>query len=158
MDRILRKTWHFSIWLSTIGFILWCLSLVTFVRWENALGGGLAFYGGSIEICDAKYDPTRAVEAGVRAGMGPSRPMWGLEWEETTTRNFVIVPLWWLWALPLAYTVFFYRKYGGRTNAMSSRRCTVCGYDLSGLPENAPCPECGASPSLRDRSSSEHRR
>ncbi len=48
-------------------------------------------------------------------------------------------PLWWL-ALPLATlgALFTYR-----TRHRPPGLCKNCTYDLSGLPSNTPCPECG---------------
>jgi len=65
-------------------------------------------------------------------------------WRYSTFGGFVQVPLWMpllVFAIPsaIAWERFARRRRRGT--------CAVCGYDLAGLPKDAPCPECGPLPS-----------
>jgi hypothetical protein len=49
------------------------------------------------------------------------------------------LPIWWLGAPILVAGLFLATRY----RAIKIGLCPKCLYDLSGLEENAPCPECG---------------
>lgn len=54
----------------------------------------------------------------------------------------LVVPL---WPFPLAACgLGLYGHYAVRRARRGRHGCPTCGYDLSGLPAGAPCPECGA--------------
>lgn len=65
---------------------------------------------------------------------------WLPRWQTTTPWTDVSFPLWIPVVVLLVPTVLLWVKFGRWAAEM---QCSACGYDRSGLPESAPCPECG---------------
>jgi hypothetical protein len=127
------------------------------VQWENAPGpgdrrafgiggGGLTFLRYSHAIMEA---PGNRMLPGWAVNAGPFCPpvFWYLYVPASRSTAFwiagVVVPLWPLIvvaALPM--TVISVRERRARRRASCSL-CPACGYDRRGIPEGAPCPECG---------------
>jgi hypothetical protein len=59
-------------------------------------------------------------------------------------RWFLDLPLWIPFLAAAAFTVIAWRRHF-RRQAESHIACPSCGYDLRGLADAAPCPECGGT-------------
>lgn len=55
--------------------------------------------------------------------------------------NLSYVPLWMPWIVIAGFTFWLFRA----DRLKAPHACPACGYDKTGLPAGAPCPECGAA-------------
>lgn len=126
---------------ATVGLYLLTLRVTISVAFDDLMIG--ATYGGVV----ARW-PTPAPRSTEGEFL---RLLWrdrsGVRWRPVSWRStisasgMIFVPLW-MPLVPLAGAtlwVFLARRAGPEC-------CGACGYDRSGLPAAAPCPECGTQP------------
>lgn len=65
---------------------------------------------------------------------------WLPRWHTSTPWTDISFPLWIPVVLLVVLTVLLW-KISGNTSIAST--CSACGYDCTGVPDAAPCPECG---------------
>ncbi|MCC6969685.1 MAG: hypothetical protein IT434_05630 [Phycisphaerales bacterium] len=63
---------------------------------------------------------------------------------KTPASTQVVLPLWIPWLIALGFSAWFLRDHRREKMRRMIGRCPACGYDRSGLPQSAPCPECAA--------------
>lgn len=113
--------------------LLWWLSIAARVQyfgseWSVAVGGG------GVRLIE-RHDKMPAPGT-FDAGLHHEDVMWGVSWGGNGC--MLGVPLWPLVAVLVIGTVVLYCRRSG-----VDRCCADCGYDCTGVPEGAPCPECG---------------
>lgn len=54
------------------------------------------------------------------------------------------IPVWMPWLIAIGASIWFFRDHQREKMRRIIGRCPACGYDRSGLPQSAPCPECAA--------------
>ncbi|QQS08791.1 MAG: hypothetical protein IPK69_12535 [Phycisphaerales bacterium] len=75
-------------------------------------------------------------------------------WTPFDHRRAVVMPLWMI-ALASGIPAFFLSR-GVYWRRRGTNECMTCGYSRVGLPTNAACPECGATPSTASLDETSH--
>jgi hypothetical protein len=127
--------------------VVWIASGWAAVGWYGESGFGVRIGEGGLQV--GRY-PT------VWPG-GASLPQ-GLTWDRSESAAFspgfmsdgisahAFVPLWIMFAIVLAPTVFAWRLDARARPRARLNLCQKCAYDRAGLASPAKCPECGAPP------------
>ncbi|HVU65014.1 MAG TPA: hypothetical protein VHC70_13620, partial [Phycisphaerales bacterium] len=120
--------------------------------WDHHLGGRVMLSVGFGRIGLAKTTP--GAERFVPIVGGPPHALpswgWGLTWwfefhgSSAAFHWIVLIPIWPLAVSALAASMLAWRLEVLARRGAAIPRCPRCGYDRSGLPLLAECPECGS--------------
>ncbi|MFO0835052.1 MAG: hypothetical protein U0638_08790 [Phycisphaerales bacterium] len=69
---------------------------------------------------------------------------WWPRYDRLPGDTSVVVPLWIPSIVAIGFSFWFCRDHRREKMRRMIGRCPACGYDRSGLPQSAPCPECAA--------------
>ncbi len=128
-----------AMWVTTI----WLTVFVRLPGGDSQSGAGLGLSGGAFSVALASLDDLPA--SGFRAQDPPRVPRrWRVTAGSHRSLIYIAVPLWIPWTCCFPFAFWFYRDHRREKMRRIIGRCRACGYDRSGLPQSAPCPECAA--------------
>ena len=113
-------------------------------NWSN--GDSSSLWRGRLHI----WQSGKSVPAG-RTGFEPRGTTdFGLDWWMSSFKRYnrpqVSIPLWWLVLPSVAASAAVWRHDAIKTRRELLNHCEKCGYDRTGILQDAKCPECGAVP------------
>ncbi|MFO0858179.1 MAG: hypothetical protein U0640_12580 [Phycisphaerales bacterium] len=124
---------------------VWLFAILIPIEWVHKSGNQIELSHGQVCVThwiNKDYVP----ELGLHRTDRPSRSvLWLHDYAHTQYLQLLAIPLWPLAlmpAIPMGITWFRSKRAASR---LKSGFCPRCGYNRSGLPAEAPCPECNHS-------------
>ena len=127
--------------------VVWLTSGWGFVSYSPDGSSGIGLSAGRVWVQTSRYygvadgfDYGRSIDGGWHFELWPWRFCGPFP-----APFLVYIPLWPLIVLLLIPTGLAWRLDQLATRGADFSQCQTCHYNLTGLPANSPCPECGAS-------------
>lgn len=142
-----RRVWSPGFGLAIGLIVLWILSITSWISfgrptWNVVFHGGVMVYQSFPDHLQMGYPLGWTVATGVSWNPGQLK----IQNANSPSLRIIVLPLWMPMAMCtlMASVVWHFRVRIDRASA-----CSACGYDCTGVPDGAVCPECGKA---RERS------
>lgn len=125
-----------------IALALWLIAIYVPIEWVHKSGHQIELSHG--QICVTHWIVKDFMpEPGLHRTTRPAHTIqWAHDYAHTKYLHLFALPLWPLILLPAVPIALQWLRRIRKQSRINAGSCSNCGYELAGIPQSSPCPEC----------------